>query len=108
MAVDSSLLLVLNSLSIEDKEAMTIGIASTVTSIKEFDVIVTLSLNSTTVIRRLPFDSDLNKLDKWKEKADVVFYRFLQGKPFFFSFTGIILSYFLFTGRIKKLIFYER
>jgi hypothetical protein len=111
MAVDSSLLQILNSLPIEDKEAMRIGSASTVTSTNEFDVIGSLSTNGTTVIHRLPFNSDLNKLDDWKETAGVVFHRFLQDKPFFFSFAGIILTYFQFTMHTKKLFFkklYER
>ncbi|EFX76233.1 hypothetical protein DAPPUDRAFT_306281 [Daphnia pulex] len=87
MAVDSSLLQILSSLPIEDKEAMRIGSASTVTSTNEFDV--SLSTNGTTVIRRLPFNYDLNKLDDWKETAGVVFHRFLQDKPFFFSFADV-------------------
>jgi hypothetical protein len=103
MAVDSSLLQILNSLPIEDKEAMRIGSASTVTSTNEFDVIGSLSTNGTTVIRRLPFNSNLKKLDDWKETAGVVFHRFLQDKSFFFSFAGIILTYFQFTRHTKKL-----
>lgn len=104
MAVDSSLLQVLNSLSIGDKKAMTIGTStSAITSSKEFDVIGSLSLNSAKIIRRLPIDFNVHKkLDEWKEKAGVVFYRFLQDKPFFFSFTGIIPLIFFYLWNALK------
>lgn len=95
MDMASTLLQVLNSMSndpdaelMANETTLAIGDAPIVISVKNFEVIGSLKLDSKTVIRRLSVNSCINILSNWKENATIQFDRFLHNKQFSFSYAG--------------------
>ena len=94
MAVTSNLLQILNSLSVDEKQVLlNVDGISTLPSTREFNVMGSLTVNNETVTRRLPIDSEENKLADWKEKISFVFHRFLGEENFNIFYTGILFLY---------------
>lgn len=96
MAVACGLLQVLKSMPTVDRNAMTIqNIASTEFTNNNKDLLImgSLSVDGEIIIRRFPIIDfeDHSKLTVLKEKASVIFDRFLHGSKFNFCYKGSLI-----------------